>query len=74
MITHEEKMNLRTQMYKHAMILMEKIQKMLDAGNLTQSQMEFAADVLKDLSSADKNLSKACYYDSSRGSDADRTY
>ena len=74
MITHEEKMALREHVYKHAMILMDKVQKMLDAGNLTQSQMEFAADVLKDLSSADKNLSKACYYDSARGTDSDRTY
>lgn len=74
MITHEEKMALRHNMYKYTMALMEKIQKMLDAGNLTQSQMEFAADVLKDLSSADKNLSKACYYDSARGTDSDRTY
>lgn len=73
-MTHEEKMNLRTQMYRHATILMEKIQKMLDAGDLTQSQMMFAADVLKDLSSTDKNLSKACYYDSSRGIESDKTY
>jgi len=73
-MTHEEKMALRDHMYKYTMALMEKIQKMLDAGNLTQSQMEFAADVLKDLSSADKNLSKACYYDSARGTDSDRTY
>lgn len=73
-MTHEEKMNLRTQMYRHSMILMEKIQKMLDSGDLTQSQMMFAADVLKDLSSADKNLSKACYYDSSRGAESDKTY
>lgn len=73
-MTHEEKMNLRTQMYRHATILMEKIQKMLDAGDLTQSQMMFAADVLKDLSSADKNLSKACCYDSSSGIESDKTY
>ena len=73
-MTHEEKMALRHNMYKHAMILMEKVQKMIDAGNLTQSQMEFAADVLKDLSSADKSLSKACYYDSLKGDTDDRRY
>lgn len=73
-MTHEEKMALREHVYKHSMVLMEKVQKMLDAGNLTQSQMEFAADVLKDLSSADKNLSKACYYDSLKGDADERKY
>lgn len=73
-MTYEEKMVLREHMYKHSMVLMEKIQKMIDAGNLTQNQMEFAADVLKDLSSADKNLSKACYYDSIKGDADERKY
>lgn len=73
-MSHEEKMALREHMYKHSMALMEKIQKMIDAGNLTQNQMEFAADVLKDLSSADKNLSKACYYDSIKGDADERKY
>ena len=73
-MTHEEKMALRHNVYKYSMVLMEKVQKMIDAGNLTQSQMEFAADVLKDLSSADKNLSKSCYYDSQRGDSDERKY
>lgn len=73
-MTHEEKMALRHNMYKHAMILMEKVQKMIDAGNLTQSQMEFAADVMKDIAKMDKSLAKACYYDSQRGDADEKKY
>ena len=73
MITHEEKMALRENLYRHGMVLMDKIQKMFDAGNLTQSQMDFAADVMKDIAKMDKALAKACYYDSIHGSD-DKAY
>ena len=74
MISHEEKMAMREHLYKQSMVLVDKIQKMLDAGNLTQAQMDFAADVIKDVAKADKSLSKACYYDDMRGTTADRTY
>ena len=74
MITHEDKMSLRENLYRHGMVLMEKVQKMIDAGNLTQSQMEFAADVMKDIAKMDKSLSKACYYDSQRGDADEKKY
>lgn len=74
MITHEEIMSLRDHLYRHGMVLMDKIQKMFDAGELTQAQMNFAADVMKDIAKMDKSLSKACYYDSMRGASSDKTY
>ena len=74
MITHEEKMALRENLYKHGMALMEKIQKMFSAGGLTEEQMTFAADVMKDIAKMDKSLAKACYYDSARGTSVDKTY
>ena len=74
MITHEDKMALRENLYRHGMVLMDKVQKMIDAGNLTQSQMEFAADVMQDIAKMDKSLAKACYYDSQRGDADERKY
>jgi len=74
MIAHEDKMALRENLYRHGMVLMEKVQKMIDAGNLTQSQMEFAADVMKDIAKMDKSLAKACYYDSIKGDADERKY
>ena len=73
-MTHEEKMALRDHMYKHATALIEKIKRMFDSGELTIEQMNFAGDIMKDLSSVDKNLSKACYYDTLRGTTADKKY
>lgn len=73
-MTHEEKTALRDHLYKHGIALMDKIQKMFNAGGLTEEQMSFAADVMKDIASMDKSLSKACYYDSQRGTSADKTY
>lgn len=74
MITHEDKMSFRENLYRHGMVLMEKVQKMIDAGNLTQGQMEFAADVMKDIAKMDKSLAKACYYDSIKGDSDERKY
>ena len=74
MITHEEKMQLREHLYRHGMVLMEKIKKMFDSGELTSAQMAFAGDIMKDIAKMDKSLSAACYYDSERGSSADKTY
>lgn len=74
MISHDEIVEMREHLYRHGMVLMEKIKKMFDAGELTQSQMDFAADVLKDLSKMDSNMAKACYYDSKRGVSSDKTY
>ena len=74
MVSHEEIVEMREHLYKHAAVLMEKIKKMFDSGELTVEQMGFAGDIMKDLSSVDKNLSKACYYDHKRGASADKTY
>lgn len=74
MISHEEKMELREHLYKHSMVLMEKIGKMIQSGDLTKEQMLFASDVMKDVSSVDKNLSKACFYDSRHDIDEDKKY
>lgn len=41
---------------------------------LTVQQMLDASDILKDVSSADKSLSKACYYDTQRGADSEKKY
>jgi hypothetical protein len=74
MITHEEKMLMRDHMYKHAMVLMEKVKKMFDSGELTPSQMDFAGDLMRDIAKMDKSLSAACYYDSQRGTESDKKY
>lgn len=74
MITHEEIESMREFLYRHGMALSEKIQKMFEAGELTQAQMNFAADVMKDLASVDKNLAKAYYYDSIRGVSSEKKY
>lgn len=73
-MTHEEKMEMRSAIYKHLGILLDKVHKMFDTDALTPSQMAFAGDILKDISSADSALSKACYYDSKRGIDEDKKY
>lgn len=70
----EDKKVLREHLYKHGMMLIEKIHKMFEAGELTPAQMGFAADVLKDVAKMDKSLSAACYYDSERGGGSDKTY
>ena len=74
MTTHEEKMMMRDNMYKHAMMLMEKVKKMFASGELTPAQMDFAGDLMRDIAKMDKSLSAACYYDSQRGADSDKKY
>lgn len=70
----EDKKLLREHLYKHGMMLIEKVGKMFSAGELTPAQMTFAADILKDVAKMDKSLSAACYYDSERGGGSDKTY
>lgn len=74
MISHEEIVAMRECLYRHSAALMEKVGKMFNSGELTIEQMSFAGDIMKDLSSVDKNLSKACYYDSKRGTSSEKTY
>lgn len=73
-MSHEEKMAMHDSLYRHGMALMDKIKRMFDSGELTQSQMAFAGDIMKDIAKMDKALSAACYYDSMSGASADRKY
>jgi len=74
-MTHEEKMAMRKNIYAHLSVLLEKVHKMFQASSeLTVQQMIDASDILKDISSADKSLSKACYYDSLKGDAGERKY
>lgn len=73
-MSHEEKMQMREQLYRHAAVLIDKVKKMFDSGELTVSQMGFAGDVMKDIAKLDKALSAACYYDSMSGASADKKY
>lgn len=74
-MTHEEKMAMRRAIYEHLNILLNKVHKMFESSNeLTIQQMMDGSDILKDISSADKSLSKACYYDSLKGGSDDKKY
>lgn len=73
-MSHEEKMAMRDHLYAHATVLMDKVRKMFESGELTPTQMAFAGDIMKDLAKMDKSLSEACYYDSASGSAADKKY
>lgn len=73
-MSHEEKMQMRETLYRHATVLMDKVKKMFDSGELTVAQMGFAGDVMKDIAKLDKALSAACYYDSMSGASADKKY
>ena len=65
MITQEEKREMRDAIYKHLEILLSKVHEMFSANEkLSPQQMSIGADILKDIASADKSLSKACYYES----------
>jgi hypothetical protein len=73
-MTHEEKKAMRETIYRHASILLDKVHRMFESGELTVAQMGFAGDILKDIAKADSALSKACYYDSKHDGSDDRTY
>lgn len=73
-MSHEEKMAMRDALYNHATVLMDKVRKMFEAGELTSSQMAFAGDIMKDLAKMDKSLSEACYYDGMGGTTTDKRY
>ena len=74
-MTHDEKMAMRKAIYDHLGILLNKVHKMFESSSeLTVQQMMDGSDILKDISSADKSLSKACYYDSLKGDSSERKY
>jgi hypothetical protein len=67
-------MQMREHLYRHATVLLAKVKKMLESGDLTVAQMSVGADILKDIAKLDKALSAACYYDSMSGASADKKY
>lgn len=74
-MTHDEKVKMRTAIYEHLGILLNKVHRMFEAsGDLTVQQMLDASDILKDIAKADSAMSKACYYDSMRGTSDDKKY
>lgn len=74
-MTHEEKMAMRKAIYEHLGILLNKVHEMFQANDkLSPQQMSVGADILKDVASADKSLSKACYYESKADWSDERKY
>lgn len=74
-MTHDEKTKMRTAIYQHLNILLDKVHKMFAAsGELTPAQMSMGADILKDIAKADSAMSKACYYDSKHDYADDKKY
>ena len=63
-MTHEEKMAMRKAIYQHLNILLDKVHRMFEQGDLSVAQMSVGADMLKDIAKADSAMSKSCYYDS----------
>lgn len=74
-MTYEEKHEMRKAIYEHLEILLNKVHEMFKENEkLSPQQMSVGADILKDIASADKSLSKACYYDSKRDDADDKRY
>lgn len=74
MISHDEKVKMRSTIYEHLSILLEKVRRMFEQGDLTPAQMSLGADVLKDIAKADSAMSKACYYESKSDWSDDKKY
>ena len=73
-MTHEEKMAMRKAIYQHLNILLDKVHRMFEQGDLSVAQMSVGADMLKDIAKADSAMSKSCYYDSKHDTDEYRKY
>lgn len=74
-MTHDEKIKMRTAIYEHLGILLNKVHRMFESsGDLTVQQMLDASDILKDVAKSDAAMSKACYYDAQRGTDSEKKY
>ena len=66
---------MRRAIYEHLGILLSKVHEMFSANEkLSPQQMSIGADILKDIASADKSLSKACYYESKSDWSDDKKY
>ena len=73
-MTHEEKVKMRSAIYQHLNILLDKVHRMFEQGDLSVAQMSGGADILKDIAKADKALSAACYYESQHDAGEDKRY
>ena len=73
-MTHEEKHAMRTAIYQHLGILLDKTHKMFESGELTIPQMIDASNILKDIAKADSSLAKACYYETKREVSENKKY
>lgn len=62
-MTREERLKLHDDMRKGSQMLVEKMEEMARKQNAySWSEMSCMADIIKDLSEAEKNLAKACHY------------
>ena len=73
-MTHEEKSKMRQTIYQHLSILLDKVHRMFESGELTPAQMAMGGDLLKDIAKADSAMAKACYYDSKADWSDDKKY
>lgn len=73
-MTHDEKVKMRNSIYGHLELLLDKVHRMFEQGDLSISQMSVGADILKDIAKADKALSAACYYESQHDAGEDKRY
>lgn len=74
-MTHDDKVKMRTAIYEHLSLLLNKVHRMFEAsGDLTVQQMLDASDILKDIAKADSAMAKACYYESKSDWSDDKRY
>lgn len=74
-MTHDDKVKMRTAIYEHLSLLLNKVHRMFEAsGDLTVQQMLDASDILKDIAKADSAMTKACYYESKSDWSDDKRY
>lgn len=73
-MTHEEKIAMRQTIYQHLGMLLDKVHRLFETGELTPAQMSLGGDLLKDIAKADSALAKSCYYESQRDYAEDKKY
>jgi len=74
-MSHDDKVKMRTAIYEHLSLLLNKVHRMFEAsGDLTVQQMLDASDILKDIAKADSAMAKACYYESKSDWSDDKRY
>lgn len=74
-MTHEERTMFRTKLEHKAKSLMDRLEKACaDSTPITWQEMMWAADIMKDLSSVEKNLAKTHYYENEHPQHDDKKY